>query len=252
MKITALQFFLWYAAPLLQAVILFAMIWRKVAREFPAFFSYTVFHLIEYAATFAAYRHSYRAYFYTYWGTEIADSIITLVVIQEIFAKVFEPYQSLRKVETTAFRWGAVFLCLLALLGATLGPSPISDRLIAGLLIVQRSTALIQTGLLFLLFVFARLFGLGWRHYVFGISLGFGVSAALGLVIAAFRAQFGTMLEALSAPLLSASVLLGIGIWTYYFVSEKSVSEIGELPNAGQLQEWNEALAGILRERQRG
>jgi hypothetical protein len=252
MKITVLQYFLWYTAPILQAVILFAMIRRRKAREFPAFSSYTVFHIVQFAATFAAYRNSYRAYFYTYWVTEIADSVFALVVIQEIFAKVFEPYQSLRRLGIVAFRWGAVLLCLLASLGAMWGPSPMADRLIAGLLIVERSTALIQTGLLILLFVFARLFGLGWRHYVFGVSLGFGVSAGLGLVITAFRAQFGTKMETISASLLSASVLVGVGIWTYYFVSEKSISVVGELPNTGQLQEWNEALAGILRERSGG
>lgn len=248
MKITVLQYVLWWTAPVLQSLIAFAMVRRKQVREFPLFFSYTVFHILQFIATYTVYRASYRTFFYTYWVTEIIDSVFTLIVIQEVFAKVFQPYKALRRLGLAAFRWGTVLLCALSIITAVVGPSAYSDRLISSLSILQRSAELIQAGLLLLLFLSARLFGVSWRHYVFGISLGFGISAATGLIIAAFRTEYGRLLESLTAPLLSASVLLGIAIWAFYFISAKSTTEIRELPSSSHLQEWNEALASLLRQ----
>ncbi len=248
MKITILQYCIWYSAPLLQLVIVLAMIRRKLANEVPVFFVYTAFHLGQFAVTYVAHLHSYKAYFYSYWVTEILDALITLAVIQEIFGKVFEPYKTLRRVEMWSFYCGAILLCSVSVVFSMLDPSTYSDRIVRGLIIVQRSTDFLQAGLMLLLFLCSALFGLGWRHYIFGISLGYGVSAATGLVIATLRAQLGPGVENIFAPLLSGSVLIGIVIWTYYFTSSKSVMTLQQLPSSGHLRHWNEALLSFSRQ----
>ena len=146
MKQTPYVYFLWVTVTLLQAGIAIAMYRRKQHREFPAFWWYTVFHVVQSITAFVASSTSYTVFFYVYWGTEAIDAIFTLVVLQEIFSKVFDPYSSLRNIGSVLFRWLAILLCLFAVVSAAVAPGVAADRFIRGLLAMERSIQLIQTG----------------------------------------------------------------------------------------------------------
>lgn len=246
MKITTLQYVLWFIAPALQVLVAYAMIWRRQVKEFPLFFAYTVFHIVQFPVTYYAHSHSYKLYFYAYWVGEFIDVVFVLLVLQRLFIKVLDPYKALRKLGGTVLLWGMVGLCTVALITVLAAPSAYTDRLMSSLLLLDRSAEFIEAGLFLILFLFSRLFGLGWRHYLFGIALGFGLSAAVALVVDAFRNQFGPGIERVAAPLIQCAYVLGTGVWAYYFLSHRSVTRIGEIPSYGQLQQWNEALAGYL------
>lgn len=246
MKVTTLQYVLWFAGPILQLVIAYAMISRRQVREFPLFFTYTLFHLVQFPVTYITHIYSYRAFFYVYWVGEFIEVIFVLVVIQRLFAKVLQPYKALRKLGTAVLFWGMAALCSVALITVLAAPSAYTDRLVSSMLILDRSAEIIETGLFLILFLFSRLFGLGWRHYMFGVALGFAVSASAELIVDTFRNQFGPGIERLGAPLVQSAYVLGTAVWAYYFLSRRSVARVGEVPSYGQLHQWNEALAGFL------
>jgi hypothetical protein len=190
---------------------------------------------------------SYNVYFYVYWSWEMIDAIFTLIVLQFVFVKVFDSYKALRGLGVTLFRWTTVILCIFAIVSAIYAPSNAAmDRIMRGLMVMERSIQLIQLGLLLCLLLCSRLLGLPWRHYIYGINLGFGIYATFALIVSAMNAQMGYKYRRIWSFLIGLSYSLGVFIWTYYFVSEKAVEASAHPPSSAQLQQWNDALAQML------
>lgn len=246
MKQALYTYVIWILVTLLQAAIAVLMYRRDQHKEFPAFFGYTVFHVVQSVVSFIANFASYDAYFYVYWGSEVIDAVVTLIVLQEVFSKVLQPYDALRRVGSGLFRWSTVGLCLIALVSAAFAPGNHSQPLMRGLFAMERSIEFLKAGLMLFLFVFSRLFGLGWRDYVFGIALGFGLVACIGLIGSSMASHFGTAHQPLYKFLIGKSFAVGVLVWSYYFLYKKSRVPTAQLAPSEQLQEWNEALAGLL------
>lgn len=229
---------------LLQLVTAVYIVRRKQVRTFPVFFAYTIFHVIDTAASFFAYKISYVAYFYTYWTGEMLDAVITLAVIQEIFLVAFQPYGALRRWGSRIYVVGTVLLLTAAVFMGVRYPAGYSPR-VSALITVDRSAIFVQIGLLFFLFVFCRLFGLTWRHYVFGIASGFVLVAGLITTAEAVRTRFGVSVDAFVSILNATAYTIGVGVWTYYFASAKSRVPLDQVPGTEKLIAWNRALGEI-------
>jgi hypothetical protein len=241
------QNIVWVLGTLVQLAIVFVMLRRKLHRTFPVFFAYVVFHAIESTLAFVVYSVSLYAAYYFYWGGEAIDALFTLAVIQEIYKVMFAPYDALRKTGATAFRWLSVALCVFAMITAVLSPAGDTDRNLAAIMVLDRSVQVVQLGLIFFLFVFCRLFGMTWRHYVFGIAAGLAFITSVGTAVVALRAhmgQAGNTLFAYGAPI---GFVLGNVLWSYYFASEKSVVPLNIVPRTDQLIAWNQALSNAGR-----
>ena len=154
--------------------------------EFPAFFCYLIFHVIEDLIAFVLIRHYGREswqYYYQYWAAQTIFIALRFGVIYEIFSHVLQPYEGLWHLALVLFRWAGVVLVLAAAVTGAVGPSHEPDWAINGAVIVERSIDVVQCGLLTFLFVFSSYFGLTWRHHVFGIALGLGVVASMETVV---------------------------------------------------------------------
>lgn len=245
--LSGIQFALWMVAPLLQTVIAAAMVCRRLYRTFPLFFCYTLFHIVQVLVAFTSERISYSAYFYVYWGSELIDALLALAVIQELFNSVFREHDGLRGLGGLLFRWATMVLLALAVGVAVSAPGTDTDRVIAGLVVLQRSVALVQAGLLLLLFGFCRFFGLNWRTAAFGVAFGFGVSAIIQTGMAALRSQIGTAGDnfySLAQPL---AYNVAIGIWVFCMLSPSRKLKAVQVPDSEQLTAWNRALQDLLR-----
>ena len=88
---------LWFAHPTLQAALVAVMLWRRLHRTFPIFFTYVVFQIVAFALTFP-FRDGryYEILFYSYWATTAVSVILGFKVIHEVFLDVFRPYHTLR------------------------------------------------------------------------------------------------------------------------------------------------------------
>jgi hypothetical protein len=246
--LTTLQLTMWWITFALQAGIAVGMLRRRLVREMPVFFGYTIFHLVQFFVEMAAYKTSYLAFFYVYWTTEIIDALLTFLIIQEIFGIVFRPYESLRRIGVVLFRCTLLLLIGVSILIASGGSrnTDFSAR-VHGLVAVQTGTLFVQAGMIFFLVLFSRLFGLSWRNYVFGISLGFGVMACISGVSASLVTHVPPRYTDWCRVLTGYGFTAGIAIWLYYIFAPNSSSEVIQTQIDGSpLKEWNHALQGIL------
>ena len=179
---------LWFAHPALQATVAAAMLWRKLHRTFPVFFSYVVFQILTFSLTFPFREERfYTLFFYFYWGTTAISVALGFKVIHEVFLDVFRPYHTLRDLGSVLFKWaGLVMLMVAGVVAASVGPNG-QEPLVSAILTLQRSVRVVQCGLVLFLLVFSRYLGTSWRQKSFGIALGFGVFAGVELSLVALN-----------------------------------------------------------------
>jgi hypothetical protein len=245
--LTHLQVAIWFLSPILQVVIAGVMLRKRLFREMPLFFSYTVCHSIFAYILFVLLKTSWPAFFYGYWGSEVVDALLVFLVIQEIFSTVFKPYEALRSLGIWLFRGSLLVLIAVAILIApNSGPSGF-EKLVSSLFIVQRSILFVQAGLIFFLILTSRLFGLTWRNYVFGVALGFGALACVAGLGIALRSRVPARVDDWLETVVPFGYILGVAVWVYYMLMPSSTSEVDRSQiDASPLKAWNRALEGML------
>ncbi len=235
------SYVLWLLAPLLQVLLIVLMVRRGIRKEFPLFFSYTIFQVASFLLKFATYHYSQLQYFYVYWATSALSIVFGCAVIYEIFQQVFRPYDALRHMGKALFRWAMLVLVLIAVLMAVSSPHPESNRILQLVFTLERSLRVTQCGLVLFLFLFAPFLGVSSRHHMFGIALGFGLYGSLDLLLVTLVAvgiPAGAMLSLIKSGAYSMVVLL----WIWYAVSPEPARRPARIPLAEQ---WNLALAGV-------
>lgn len=241
------QFGLWALYSLLQFFVAIQMMRRRLHREFPAFFVYTAVHVFRSVLLYVLYwRQFSSAYFIGYWLGETADIALGLAVIYELYSHVFRNYRALHRLTALLFRWATAILILVATISAASAPGADTDRMLAGLLILSRSGAVVKVGLLFLLFTFASYFHLTWRHYALGIAVGLGLFATVDLAALAIRAQTGSIAILTYALVRSVAYNCSVLIWIFYLFSGEHLPRVVDAPPRSDLVRWNEALMELV------
>src|SRR5258706_2164755 len=172
MNSSILSTVVWCASTALLACTAGAIAYRRLYRELPIFFSYTLFLILRGVILLSLKSGSF-AYFYGYWSGEVLSWALGLAAIQEIVQHLFRPYPAVERLIAVLFRWGAGLLIFIAIFAAYAAPGTATARVMQGIISLDRSVRIAQIGLLSLLFVFAGFLRLRWPHYVFGIALGF-------------------------------------------------------------------------------
>lgn len=214
---------------------------RKQVGIFPIFFVYTIFHLIQAILSFIAFRVSYTAYFYEWWTGEILDVLLSLAVIQEIFRVSFHPYDALRRWSFWIYFATTLLLCASALVMGYRHPEGYTP-LISALVTLDRSANFVSLGLVLFLFLFYRLFGMTWRHYVFGIASGFVLVASVTTTSEALRTYFGRRVDSWVTLANALAFTLAVTLWSCYFASSRSRVPLDHVPGTERLIAWNRAL----------
>jgi hypothetical protein len=120
------------------------------------------------------------------------------------------------------------------------------QRLNSAVISMDRSVDFTKLALLFLLFGVHRFLGLNWRHYLFGIALGFSVSSSVDLLAQAVRLQLGMSWARMFSYVDPMSYNIGLCIWVYYVLSKESKVRVSAVPYSAHLTKWNAALQEIL------
>jgi len=236
---------LWFAHPALQATVAAAMLWRKLHRTFPVFFSYVVFQILTFSLTFPFREERfYTLFFYFYWGTTAISVALGFKVIHEVFLDVFRPYHTLRDLGSVLFKWaGLVMLMVAGVVAASVGPNG-QEPLVSAILTLQRSVRVVQCGLILFLLVFSRYLGTNWRQKSFGIALGFGAFASVELALVALNAATDSVFnQTLSTFLNLATYDVTILTWIGYMLVTSPARE----PATHMLrpQRWEQGLSAI-------
>lgn len=236
---------LWFAHPVLQAALVGIMLWRKLHRTFPLFFSYLVFQIAVFALTFPLRgARFYTIFFYVYWATTAISVILGFRVIHEIFLDVFRPYHTLRDLGSVLFKWAGLVMLLVAGVVAASTASASEDPFPTGIMTLQRSVRVVQIGLILFLLVFSRYLGTNWRQKSFGIALGFGAFAGIELSLVALSASNSNVFgQILTSFINMVAYNLTILTWTGYMLVKSPARE----PATYMLrpQRWEEGLSAI-------
>lgn len=238
----------WVAALVLQATLVSVLLAKKMWRKFPVFVAYSLASFAFDLALYGIY-HSKLApqiYLGTYWLNEGAGLILGLAVVYEIFGHLFTPYPALRRLAKQSFQGAIALLAVLGCVVAYVQPLGEINHVQAVLFVVEQATRILEVGLLLSLFVFASAFGLHWRQYVFGISLGLGVFVAVELVAVTMRVQFGVTSTPIFNIVRSVSYNSSLLIWIGYILAPELAAAPSEMPKRAQLEQWNRAVTELI------
>lgn len=241
--------YLWIAPHLLQGIIAIVMVRRRLFREFPMFFTYTVFQIVEEGTLFIL-DHSAAVsdelYWRVYWVGLGIDVALRFAIIFEIFSRVFQNYAGLKELSRTFFRWATVALLFVAIAVAARAPEDGTFHLFSRVHILHLSVSVMQSGLLLLLVGFSSYFGLSRRGFVYGIAFGLGIFASVDLATETIRVWTGPSAGYVFDFVTMATYHCCAVIWLVYVLApEMAGSRVNELPE-NNLEQWNAELQRLL------
>lgn len=233
---------LWFAHPALQAIVAALMLWRKLHRTFPVFFTYVVFQIFTFCLIFPLHDDLfYKLFFYAYWGTLAVSVILGFGVIHEVFSDVFRPFHTLRDLGSVLFKWAGLVMLMVAAVVAMSVRSNGEDPLVSGILSLQRSVRVVQCGLVLFLLVFSRYLGMSRRQKSFGIALGLGLFAMIELSL--FTMGNKVITDTAVGFINMTAYNLSIFIWMGYMAVKSPARE--EAGSMLRTQRWEQSLNEI-------
>jgi hypothetical protein len=233
-------FVFWFLPVALQSLVAFIMFRRRMVRQFPVFFT---FNLLVPARDVTLYFLPFSGNLYSavFWWGESATTALELGVVFENTWHFIKPYPFLRVFLKVLGVAGIIAAAAaLALLLWTKGPAG-TDLALEWIILTERSARFLQVCLLILAIALMSRLGLTWQHYSLGIAAGFGVYAALDLVLLELRAHLHVVTDNTFVLLRSAAYNLGVAIWAFYFLRPQGGKPVGGLPST-DLANWNDAL----------
>jgi hypothetical protein len=233
-------FVLWFAPLAMQCVIALVMLRRGLVAQFPFFFGYTVLVPVRDLALYFL-PHPGDRYSTVFWWGEAAAVLLSLAIIFEISLHFVRSFPILRLFLRVL--WIAAVVAgtaALALLLWTKGPAG-TDVALEWITLSERSARFLQVCLLIVAIAMMSRLGLTWRHYSLGIAAGFGVYAALDLVLLELRGHLHVLSGEAFVLLRSAAYNLGVLIWAFYFLRPEGGNPIDRLPG-NDVSNWNETL----------
>jgi len=231
------------------------------ARRMPALATYLVFRLVSLVYFEVVYNFGggiqdttsvrYYAYFYGYWINYVAITVFIFFVVQEVFKRVMEPVPGLRRLGLMAFRWVSVVSIVVAV-GAVALPNALAAHTDTagklGPVCVQmmRCVSVMELCLLAFLALSIHSLGRSFRSQLFGVGLGFGVTAATDLIFSAIPSSCPglTSIQNFSQQTIALVVLV---TWSVYFAMPEPAAERNMivLPPSSMLARWNALAKGL-------
>lgn len=230
----------WLLGPALQAALLAVMFHRKLHRNFPQFFYYILFQIIKTAVLFVVYRHYESSYFDAYWTGNAISILLAVLVMDEILHNLFQEYGGLQNLGSLIFRWACGLLLLLSIVNALSTQAATAERVVTAVLSFDRSVRLMQCGLVLLLLLLCRIVSHCWRQHVFGIALGFGVSASVELILVSLVMHYGDRAASTVSLVNSGAYNLVTLIWIGYLSQRRQ--SVPQMAVAPQLNALNLAI----------
>jgi len=235
----------WIASMMLLAILAVILLTQGVWRRYPLFTAYIVMDLSQ-ALTLYGLRHHSVAYTYTYWPLELITMFLGLGVVYEIFKNLLASYSSLNRIATMLFQISLVALVLTGCIVMYNQPPMSGNRFVAAFVVVEQGIRIIEVGLLAALFLFSSAFGLHWKQHVFGIGFGLALFTAVALASGAFTARISPHM--VPWILLARQVSFGVSllVWFGYLLAPEQGTIASEVPQGGQLEQWNRAVKELI------
>jgi hypothetical protein len=237
--------FLSFWGPVLQFVLAGVLVYRRSWLTFPFFTFYAIFN---FAHTLIALglRTNPKTYFYVYWIGEAISIILGFLVLYEVFKSIFSQHSALRKIATLIFTISLVILACVAFFILIHAGPRLTGNLSRSVIVLEEATRTIEVGLLAVLFMCAGAFGLHWRQSVFGIALGLGIFVSVELIAVTLRSQASPAANNEFAIVRILAYMTSLIVWGTYMLLPEHASDESQLPQRGQLEQWNQAILELI------
>lgn len=229
----------------LLAILAVVLVVQGVWRRYPLFTAYILMDLLQSLILYGLQNHK-LAYIYTYWPFELTTMFLGLGVVYEIFRNLLASYSSLNRIATMLFQISLVSLVLTGCIVMYSQPPMSGNRFMAAFVVIEQGIRIIEVGLLVALFLFSSAFGLHWKQHVFGIGLGLALFTAVALAGAAFTARISPHMMPWIILARQTSFGVSLLVWFVYLLAPEQVTIAGEVPQRGQLEEWNRAVKELI------
>jgi len=203
----------------LQVCVILLLLRRRLYWDFRFFLCYLLFAALSTGINLAVRNHP-RYYFYSYWISEGLGTLLTFLAIQEAFRSVFRNFYELSWFKLS-FPTVGILIAVIALLRAVFFRPPHHSPLAVTLISLEIAVGFLQFGVFCLFIMLVRFFHMRWQQHAFGIVLGFGISAAGGLVTFLLRSEFGTILNSLVRTAIPVTYIIGVVVWIITFLREE-------------------------------
>ena len=242
MQLRLIDHVLWYASPILQTIMLWCMFRRGLHKEFPFFFNYTLFSIVS-DPILASLQHWYAGYYYAWVVNVTVGIILSFAVLQEIFKNAFRPYEALRDLGIILFRWSALVVLLVAVMWAlSVGHKDTGNLFADVFFLTDRALRLAQCGLVFLLLLLSEYLGIPHRSFLFGVSVGFGLFAAINMLVLTAVDHRTIVSKVVLRQVNSAAYLLAVMVWFgYTLAAARARSSVAD-GVVLRPRDWNSAL----------
>lgn len=241
--------YLWLAPHALQIVIAVIMVRRRLFREFPFFFAYTIFQIIEEGTLFILDHHprvTGTQYWHAHWAGLLIAIALRFSVIREIYSNAFRDYSGFKQLSRILFRGAAAVLIFIAIVIVARAPDDRTIPLLAGLPKVELAASVVQCGLVLLVLGFASYAGLAWRGLGHGIAAGLGVYSCVQVATQTMRVWTGPVAGFAFDLVTMATYHCSVLIWLVYLLApELTGRRVKQLPE-NNLEEWNAELQRLL------
>lgn len=217
---------LWLTPAILQFSIAVTMLYRRLSREYPAFWASLVLDVVRTAVLFSIGNDNahYAVYFRVFWESQVVACLVGFLVIVEIFRNTFSRRLGLEEKGTALLQISIVLLIFVALWIVVESPRMDPNTLVDRIMILNRVETLVQTGLIAALIVFVSILGLPWTNYTVGIAIGLALDGAAEVVIWAVRARYGRLANGVLTWGGQVAGLCQVLVWAMYFFRRKEVS----------------------------
>lgn len=228
----------WFSLPVL-AVVLGILVWRRLYREYPFFFSYLAVTEAATVVRFAAQFSSPLTYFYAYWISDLVIALFNVLAVYELFVKRIFPrfykvglYKYLFPVlASLAMFFGG----LAALTPKNMGILALEDRILDAVVVA----VLMFFGLLMLIM------GRQWTRYDFGIAFGFAIASSAFLISTTVWMQSHYQSTSAQVPVIAYDI--SALIWLFSFWSAEKTPEQAHAAISPELVSEARAWQSLLR-----
>lgn len=247
MRVNTIQCVMWLASPAVQSGVIYFMLRRKLHRDYPVFFNYTLLQVLTSVFLFCVkffcpQPASDYIYYFGFWGTTMLSSLMAFGVLYEIFKDAFRPFEALRDLSSILFRWAALVVLLVAGMSAvTASNSGQVDTVTNTILLMQRNIRVMQCGLIFFLLLFSEYLGISRRHVLFGIAVGFGFFAAINMLFSTAMTHQTMIKKTTLSEINSAAYVTACLIWLGYVAYPRTL-RAGQSESEARSKDWNAAL----------
>ncbi len=171
--------------------------------------------------------------------------MLGLACAYEVFSCILNEYQSVRPLKISLFLWAGILLFILGVVVALKLPGGGSGPEQELMHQLDRTSRIVQAGLLLCVLFFSSYLGMDWKKPVFGIALGFGAYATLKLVVLTLALQFGATVNTFVNLVNVIAYLAASVIWLSFLCVPEPVNVPLRSPAPSDLSQWNQTLKGM-------